>query len=223
MNIEEEIFQKYIPDFSKLIEYGFCKNKNKYSFEKNFYNNEFRTVIEISKSNKIVGKIYDIEANDEFLLIRLEHPQGAFVGQIKEAYEKILYDIRNKCFFEKYFIFEQSNNLADKIISKYGDRPAFMWEKFPEYGVFKNSQTGKWYGIIMNLKRSKLGEKSNDLVEIINLKLDENEIQELLKKDGFYKAWHMNKKTWITILLDGTVTDKTILALVDKSYSYTVK
>ena len=111
MNIEEEIFQKYIPDFSKLIEYGFCKNKNKYSFEKIFYNNEFRTVIEISKSNKIVGKIYDIEANDEFLLIRLEHPQGAFVGQIKEAYEK----------FEDfdYYAFSDQDDvwLEDKLLS----------------------------------------------------------------------------------------------------------
>ena len=73
----------------------------------------------------------------------------------------------------------------------------------------------------MNLDLSKLDNNSGE-VEIINVKLDENKIQKLLKQKGFYKAYHMNKKSWITIILDDTLSDKYIMDLIDESYSYTV-
>ena len=42
MNIKNDIFKKYTPDFQKLVEYGFIKNQDKYYFEKTFKNGEFR-------------------------------------------------------------------------------------------------------------------------------------------------------------------------------------
>ena len=49
-----------------------------------------------------------------------------------------------------------------------------------------------------------------------------NEFKNLLKQDGFYPAYHMNKKNWITVILDNTISDEKIMNLIDKSYSYTV-
>ncbi len=70
----------------------------------------------------------------------------------------------------------------------------------------------------MNLDSSKLSNSSGE-VEIINVKLDENKIQKLLKQKGFYKAYHMIKKDWISIILNDTLKDEEILSLLDESYN----
>lgn len=223
MNIEYDIFKKYNPDFNKLIEYGFKKNKTEFIYEQLFKSGEFKTVIKISKSGNVSGKVFDVENDSEFLPIKIEIQQGNFIGEVREEYKNILINIRNNCFYQNYFISPQANRITDAIISKYGDNPDFMWEKFSDYGVFKNADNNKWYGIIMNINYSKLGLNNDSPVEIINLKLDKDEIQTLLKKDGFYPAWHMNKKYWITVTLDETIPDDKILNLVEESYSYTIK
>lgn len=69
----------------------------------------------------------------------------------------------------------------------------------------------------MTIDKSKLSDSTGE-VEIINVKTDEATINKLIKQDGFYKAYHMNKKNWITILLDGTVKYNEIIKLIDKSY-----
>ena len=74
----------------------------------------------------------------------------------------------------------------------------------------------------MNLKRGKIENNDNiEKVEVINLKLSEEKISQLLNKKGFYKAYHMNKKKWITIILDNTIEDEEIIAYIKESYNLT--
>lgn len=44
-------------------------------------------------------------------------------------------------------------------------------------------------------------------------------IKELIKIDGFYRAYHMNKKSWISIILDNTLDNEIIYSLIDQSYN----
>lgn len=44
-------------------------------------------------------------------------------------------------------------------------------------------------------------------------------IKELIKMDGFYRAYHMNKKSWISIILDNTLDNEIIYSLIDQSYN----
>ena len=143
---------------------------------------------------------------------------GEFVNKVREAYKSILKDIRNNCYDTKYFISNQANRITSYIDKKYGDRPEFLWNKFPRYGVFRNKYNSKWYAIIMNINLSKLDNGTGE-VEIINLKLDENKVIKLLKQKGYYKAYHMNKKDWISILLNDTLTDNEIIELINESYN----
>ena len=222
MSIEKDIFKKYSADFDKLEKYGFTKKRGSFVLEKLFKSDEFRAEIVIKKTGEIQGKVYEVESNEEFLPLRVESQQGAFIGEVREEYKKILYDICQKCYTKNYFIYPQANRIANLIISKFGDKPDFMWDKFPDYGVFKNSKSSKWYGMVGDINYSKLDANINKPVEIINLKLDKKKIPELIKKDGFFPAWHMNKQSWITIVLDETLTDSEIMDLVEESYSYTV-
>ncbi len=223
MNIENEVFKKFIPNFDKLLRYGFKKKNNNFIFEKMFKDGEFRATVKISSDGTVTGNVFDIENDEEYLPLRLEGRQGAFVGDVRGAYIEILTDIRDKCFLENNFLTPQANSLAQKIYSKYGDKPVFMWEKYPTFGVFKNPDSDKWYFLVMNIERNKLGEKTKGYVEVANLKLDPKEILELVGEKGFYQAYHMNKKYWITIALDGTLTDERILELIEKSHAFTLK
>lgn len=74
----------------------------------------------------------------------------------------------------------------------------------------------------MNILKEKI-EKGTYEVEIIDVKLNPKKIQALLPKKGFYEAYHMNKKTWITILLDDTLSDEEIMSYVQESYDLTKK
>ena len=103
------------------------------------------------------------------------------------------------------------------ISDKYHNNPEFLWDDLPGCGVFRNVKSKKWFAIIMNIDFSKLDNKSGE-IEIINVKLNENEILELLNIDGFYKAYHMNKKSWISIVLNDTLDDEIIFSLIDESY-----
>ncbi len=222
MSIESKIFERYTVDKAKLTKYGFIKNKDIYSFEKVFYEGKFKAVINISP-DCVSGTVFDLENNDEFLPLKVENHQGAFTGEIRAEYEKILTGIRDNCFSANYFIFPQSNRITSQIYKKYGNPPEFLWEKYSGSAIFRNPDSKKWYGLIADIDKSKLEKDKKGRVEILNIKLDEEEIQTLLKQKGFYPAYHMNKKTWITITLDDTLTDKQIMKLIDESHGYTIK
>ena len=70
----------------------------------------------------------------------------------------------------------------------------------------------------MNINKSKLDNTSNKEIEIIDLKINKDLIDKFLTVNGFYKAYHMNKKNWISIILDDTVPDFIIFKLIDMSY-----
>ena len=222
MTIEEELFRKTKIDFNKISKYGFKKDKSLYKYSKNIMNNTFRVDIEINNDGIVKGKVYDLTFGDEYTNFRIEDSTGSFVGQVRDEFKNVLKDIRKNCFIREDFLYEQSNRITKAIKEKYGDEPEFEWEKFPGYATFRNKDSKKWYGIIMNIDKSKLGENTTGEIEIINIKLEPNEIEYLLKQDGFYPAYHMNKKSWITIILNSTVTDEKIMSLIEKSYSYTV-
>ena len=215
--IETEIFNNYKCVFNTLIEYGFSFINETYTFNKTFLNNEFQTIINISKQGIVTGKVIELAIGEEYTNIRLETLNGAFVNEVREAYREILLDIRDKCFTSQPFTHVQANRIAKAIKKIYGDDPEFLWED-DDSGVFRNKKSKKWYGIIMHINKSKLCDENKD-VNVMNIKLDPKKIDEVVNKDGFYRAYHMNKKYWITISLDETLKDDVILSLIDESYN----
>ena len=215
--IEQELFKKCSFDLTKLLEYGFQKNKDTYTYETSILQDSFLVRITI-KDNKIEGKILDKSFDlEEYTAFRREDAIGSFAGTVKEEYLKVLEELKKKCCIQTLFQYNQSNRITSKIKEIYQDDPLFKWED-EENAVFENKINHKWYAILMPVDKSKLDNKTNQIVEIMNIKLDPNEIIELLKKDGYYPAWHMNKKYWITMILDDTLTDEEIISKIEKSY-----
>lgn len=222
MNIENEVFKRANADFKKLEVYGFKKYNKNYVFEKNFLDADFKAIITINDKGIVSGKVIDLVTNLEYTNIRTEI-NGTFVNKVRESYKEILIDIRNKCFETNSFLFKQSNRLNKYIENKYHTKPEFLWNKFPGYAIYRKKN--KWFALIGNVKRNKVNKntKKEDEIEILNVKVLENELENYLSKIGYYEAYHMNKKKWISIILDDTLKDEEIISLLDKSYDIVSK
>ncbi len=221
MEIEKEVFKRASIDFKKLILYGFIKNKENYTYNKTFMDGEFKAEISIDKNKNIKGNVIDLNTNETYLPLRAKYNKSAYRGLVLKGYSDILEDIKEKCTTKKEFIFSQSNRIANSIYEKYSIMPDFPWEKYEGAGVFRNKNNKKWFALIMNIDKSKLDKKLKGEVEIINLKAPNFEIEELIKKKGYYSAYHMNKKNWFTIILDETLDDEIILSHIQKSRDLT--
>ncbi len=82
---------------------------------------------------------------------------------------------------------------------KYGTEPDYPWNDWN--AVLRHKDTGKWYGVIMEVRGSRLGLSQDRIVDVLNVKADPELISSLLPLPGYFPAYHMNKEKWISILL----------------------
>ena len=105
---------------------------------------------------------------------------------------------------------------------KYDAKPDHPWREYPDYEVLRHNDDQKWYGLFMYLPRKKLGlDNSEDYIDVMNLKCDPDLMELLRMSPGILPAYHMSRKHWITVLLDGSVSDEQILSLLDLSFELT--
>ena len=219
MSIEEKIFKRTIIDFSRLEKFGFTKSDGKWTYNELFMDGDFKAVINVTPQGDVSGTVLETATEDEFLPLRVENMEG-FAGEVRAEYQKILEKIKADCCRINYFVHPQANRLTQAIFNAYGDEPVFPWDN-DDSGVFKNPDNGKWYALIMSIDRSKLDKKLSGEVEVVNIKLDEAQIPKLHKQAGFYPAYHMNKKKWISVPLECSAAEEVLYNLIDESYELT--
>lgn len=113
------------------------------------------------------------------------------------------------------------NELEAFIIETYNADSDFPWIKYPNYEVFRHSNNQKWFALIMDVPKNKLGLQGNEPLDVVNFKCDPLLIGSLRVEPGFFPAYHMSKDSWITVELGGSVSDDKIRMLLDKSYQAT--
>ncbi|MDE6415266.1 MAG: MmcQ/YjbR family DNA-binding protein [Anaeroplasmataceae bacterium] len=220
MSIESEVLKKMKFCEDKLIAYGFKFENNCYKYNIEMKNGFIINLI-YDKSHGVIGKIYDPTLDEEYTNFRIESLKGEFVNSIREEYRSTLMDISDKCCEKQYFITPQANRVAKKIIEIYHNEPEFLWESAPDHAIFRHPENQKWYALIAYIDRSRIDKNASGMIEILNLKIKEDELDLLLKQEGFYLAYHMNKKSWITITLDETLSDIEVMEYIKKSHIYT--
>lgn len=105
----------------------------------------------------------------------------------------------------------------------YGTLPEYLFAKNPDTAILRNSTSKKWYGAIMNIKKETLGLSGEGTVEIMNVKCDPLLVGSLRLEKGFLPAYHMNKNSWISILIEDDIPREMILDLLNMSYELTLK
>ena len=109
--------------------------------------------------------------------------------------------------------------IAKYIKKKYKASPEYLWKRYPDYAVFRHEDNRKWFAIIMVVDADKLGLPGAERIDIIDVKIDDLMLRDiLLQQEGFLPGYHMNKGSWITILLDGTASVDEICNMVDASF-----
>ena len=215
MKIEEELFRYYDIDKNKLIEYGFIKKDEFLVFKKDILDGKFTVII--MYDTKVRGKVIDNDLEEEYTNFRRE-VIGNFSANIKDEFTKILMDIREHCASRDVFQFSQTKRINQFIQKKYYVEPEFLWEKYPGFAIYRN--TKKWFALIGNVAFNKVNKQSSikDEIEVLNVKISDSDRDTLLQRNGYYEAYHMNKKNWVSIILDDTLKDDEIEKMIDKSY-----
>ncbi len=96
------------------------------------------------------------------------------------------------------------------------------WDETPDYTVFRHADNRKWFALIANVKYQTLGLDQPGNVDFINLKCDPDLLETLVQEPGILPAYHMNKRHWLTIPLDGRCSADQIKSLIDLSYRLTM-
>lgn len=205
-------------DLKRLEKFGFKLKDNSYYYDIFLLNNQFKMIVKINLDNSIFTEIIDVETNETYVLHLLEERRNGYIEKVYKAYSKVLEKIKKECFEDEIFKTDYTKEVVDYVKNKYGDELEFLWEKSPKTAVVRRKNSNKWYALILTLSKRKLNLDSDEAVEIINLHNSPEEIEKLIDNKRYFPAYHMNKKHWCTICLDGTVEVEKIYKLIDKSY-----
>ena len=205
-------------NFKKLEEFGFKLKDNSYYYQTSLLKNQFKMSVKISLDNSIFTEIIDTETNEAYILHLLEIKRSGYSEKVYKAYSEVLEKIKKECFEDEIFKANYTKEIVDYIKNKYGDELEFLWEKSPKNAVVRRKSSNKWYAVILTISKRKLNLNSDEIIEVINLHNIVEEIEKLIDNKKYFPAYHMNKKHWCTICLDGTVELKEIYKLIDVSY-----
>ena len=218
MNSITSIFQRKKVIFNKLTGYGFSKDNDTYFYKSVLKDSGFEITVVINQDGDVSATVIDPVFNEPYTLHLTDGAVGSFVGSVRSEYEKILADISDHCFAPEVFKSVQAKELIEYVRTTHADELEYLWEKFPDNAVWRRKDTTKWYGALLTVSKRKLGIKSDEMVEIIDLRIAPENMDALIDNKFYFPGWHMNKKNWYTVILDGSVSLEELHGRIGESY-----
>ncbi|WP_394926674.1 MmcQ/YjbR family DNA-binding protein [uncultured Robinsoniella sp.] len=220
---ETTLFRRKRVIIERLLPYGFVMSDGEYRYSKEILDGQFRLFVSILADGRVNTQIFDTSSNEEYVLHRVSGAVGSFTGSVRAAYESAMLDIAEKCFEVNIFKSKQARSVILYVREAYGDELEYLWEKFPDNAVWRCKDNGKWYGALLTVSKRKLGIQSDEIVEIIDLRATPESLDKLVDNEKYYPGWHMNKKNWYTMILDGSVQLDELNFKIDESYRLALK
>ncbi len=214
----EDVFKNKIPVYERLVDFGFVLEKGIYTYSCPIVDNQFILTVSVHSDGRVQVQVIDPLTQDEYTLHLAEGVVGAFVGKVRADYYRVLQEIAENCFDTKVFQSEYADKIISYIKQKYGNDFEYLWEKFPDNAVVRRADNQKWYAALLTVKRNKIGLSGDEIMEIIDLRMSPEEITRRVDKKRYFPGYHMNKKHWVTICLDGSVEAQEIFKRIDESY-----
>lgn len=212
-----EIFDKNIFNSKLAIAYGFSKVGDYYILQSDIDVENFNVIVKIGKDSFEVNVI-ELPFNEEYILFNVLDSKGKFVSQIRKKVNELIEDIVKSCFTS----LDYRKILLNYVREKYGTIPEEPWED-NNHATIKTSNSKKWYGIFMYLPYKTLGLDKSGKIDVLNVKLNPELIESLIDKKHFFPAYHMNKKYWISIVLDSDTDLNLVKSLIDESFNLVEK
>lgn len=208
---ESEIFGSSKANFDSLLEFGFSFVGDVYRYECGI--DSLRCIVEVDGSSQVDVKLFDGE--EEYETFRVESSIG-YALQMKEEVKSLLQAIKKACFPAS----GQRARIESSIQNLFGTMPIQKWED-ETFLVYEHPGSKKWFCLFMEIPANKVGMPGKNPVQVVNIKLNPSDIVELIQKDGYFPAYHMNKKYWITLILEGQLKDEEVIQQISKSFEIT--
>ena len=103
---------------------------------------------------------------------------------------------------------------------KYGSSPDYPFDEDFETAVFRHADNKKWYALVMKVSRRKFGQNSDEMIDVVNMKLPTEMFGSFGPYDGVYPAYHMNKLHWVSVLLPDA-SNNTLKFILNASFEAT--
>ncbi len=207
--------EKYNFSKEKLLQYGFREEAEKLIYRKEILDSSFLIEIVFVNSQLLI-EVYDLEFDEIYSLYSVDSAVGETVQNIREHVEKLLSSILG--------LADESGKISSEIIdycnNKYGENHVNPFKKHPDILAFVNERN-KWYALLLDVEYNKLN-KNTDIttkVKILNVKYPTDRILEIIDNKNIFPAYHMNKKHWISVVLDKNIKLETIKELIGISYT----
>lgn len=232
MNIAQEIFVRKRPVREKALQYGFTPASQEsgsdaggiLTYRESIMNGDLSCEIIIREDSTIKCRVVDSYTGEEYAPVNIETYSGSYVGTVRGEYRNTLSRIAENCFDNVPFAMDQANRISYRIEKEYGVRPEWPFKK-DSGAVFRHNDSGSWFAIDMYIERGKLeGNEYSDpdaFIDVMNVKIDPDKLDDLLSEPGIYRCYHMNKKMWVTFVLDDTLPDERIMDLIRTSFELT--
>lgn len=222
MDIIKSVFKFKRVDADKLISYGFKEEVGKLVHRTLICDN-LRLTVAVDKDGSVTTEVWDTEIDEPYTLFLVDGAEGEFVGRVRAEYTRVLEDIAKKCFETQIFSSENTAKIIEYARATYGDEVEYLWEKFPDNGVLRRKDTKKWYAAILTVPYNKFGIEREGTVEVIDMRMDPDELERTVDNLTYFRGWHMNKKRWFTMLLDGSAPLEEIIQRLNESYKLAKK
>ena len=207
--------EKYNFSKEQLKGFGFKEEVDKLVYKKEILDSNFLIEI-VFANNQLTIEVYDLEFDEIYSLFSVDSAVGETIQNIREHVEKLLSSILG--------LADESGKISSEIIdycnNKYGGNHVNPFKKHPDILALVNEKN-KWYALFLDVDYNKLN-KNTDIttkVKILNVKYPANKILEIIDNKNIFPAYHMNKKHWISIVIDKNIKLETIKELIDISYS----
>jgi len=207
----------------KLIEFGFAESSDGFKLVREIMQGQLRVEIVLNNDGEINSSVTDTATGEPYLLHLVETASGAFVGEVRSELESLMREIEDNCLDKRPFGDEVPSKIIEHVKNTYGDELEFLWDDLPDAAIWRRKDNRKWYGLIMTIPRSRLKLSGDGLLDIIDMRVEDGVLEEKIDNARFFPAYHMNKKHWITILLDGSVSPEEICGMLDESYNLAKK
>ncbi|MCH5188369.1 MAG: MmcQ/YjbR family DNA-binding protein [Oscillospiraceae bacterium] len=219
---EEQFFKHRKINKASLLGFGFTKTAEGWQYTADVMDGQFRLHVFVTEDGIVSTKMLD-SSGEEYSLYKTPSAAGAYVGEVRAACADALTNISMKCFEPDVYRCDQTHAVIEYVRGKFGDEPEFLWKSSPETAAIRRKDSRKWYGLITLIPRSKLGLDSDESAEIIDLRLKPELMPKTVDNVRYFPGWHMNKKSWYTIILDGSVLTEEIFQRIDESYALATK
>lgn len=212
------ILEQYDVDKEKALAYGFVEHDNLLCCQKALLDTEFYAKIVLNEKTLEVN-VFDSETDEEYLPFNVPDNISGYVMGVRAKVDLLLEAIKNQCFINSNVKLQ----LMDYCSRKFGTIPEAPWQDMPDAFTFKTTKRNKWYALFMTIPYKSLGLSKSGKVDIMNIKLPPDKIINLIEKVHYFPAYHMNKKYWLTVVLQKDLPIDFVQELIAESYALVEK